>query len=321
MNRCLHEPRAMTMHPNAEALRHKRHGVWLSWSRAAVSARVESVVAGLRERGVAAGSLVVASGDYTPGLALFAVAATRLGATALPLSPAIAPPDLVAWLAGHAPALVFLGDRNGLAGWRTALRQAGRDGDVVVDFHLPWGRPRVADFTFAGELLGDLDADAAPARPDRDVLWVEEGTEWGEGLAIVLSALAEGRAVAFPENRAAAHRDRAEIQPTAIALSPDRLAGLQAELTARLLTGGTIAFRVTRWALEAGRAGRSGWLHRPTQRSLRRPFGLAGLRHLVVDGPRRTAAGDDLLAGLGIVAGHGGDADPAQSTQSARVFA
>ena len=301
------DPALAAPDPSAEAMRHRRRGVWLSWSRAAVSARVERLAAGLRVRGLGAGSAVVVSGDYTPSLVLFVAAATRLGAAVIPLPPGIARPELAAWLGGHAPALVFLGGRDALGVWGAALQQAERSSDIVVDVHLPWGQPVGADFAFAAELLGDLETDAVLARPDRNVLWIEEGTEWTEGLPYILRAAAEGRSLAFPESRAAAHRDRAAIQPGAIAISPDRHAALVGDLAGRLPAGGTIAARLTRWALGAGRAGRERWYHRPVLHSLRRAFGLAGLRHLVVVGPRRGAspgAAGDLLTSLGIVAGY-----------------
>jgi len=284
--------------PQAEALRHKRRGVWLAWSWAEVLAQADQLGEALRSRGVGAGSVVAVSGEYAPTLALVAIAATHLGADVRTVPTQLGRVALAEWVAKHRPALVFLGQRNQVGPWRAALDRAALAAPLVLDAQLPWGHPGSAGFTPAGDLLGA--AGGVPARNSSDVLWIEEATDWADGLSYILQAAASGRAIAFPESRLAAHRDRRETQPVAAAVSPPHQAALSADLAARLPTGPGVAARLTRAALEAGRGGRAGWPQRWLLRRLRRPYGLARLRELIVVGADGQEAADDLFAALGI---------------------
>jgi hypothetical protein len=215
---------------------------------------------------------------------------------------------LVAWLAGNSPDLVFLGLRELLGTWRTALGRAGRAVSIVADFHLPWGHASDAGFSFVADVLGPTERGAALARPSSEVLWIEESTDWADGLSHLLHAAVSGRALAFPESRVAAGRDRSEMQPAAMALSPDHHTALSRDLAARLPTGRTLAARLTRLALNAGREGRTRWYHRRLLARIRRPFGLARLHELTVVGgdghPATTEEAADLFVALGISPGY-----------------
>lgn len=289
---------AAARHPRAAALRHKRRGVWRAWSWADVIGRADRLGEALRARGVGAGAVVAVSGDYAPGLLLVAIAATHLGAQVLtaPTQPGRA--ALAAFVGQHRPALVFLGLRNNVGAWRAALDQADLASPLVVDSRLPWGHPGSAGFTPLDDLLGEIGG--TPTRAASDVLWIEEATDWADGLSYILRAAASGRPLAFPESRLAVHRDRRETQPVAVAVSPPRQAALSAGLAERLPTGRGVAARLTRAALEAGRGGRPGWRHRWLLRRLRQPYGLARLRELIVVGAGGPEAAGDLFAALGI---------------------
>lgn len=294
--------------PQAEALRHKRHGAWLAWSWSDLATQVERLGQTLRARGLGAQSLVVVSGQYAPNLLLFALAAVRQEAwvTAVPAASNAA--TLAGWLERSGPDLVFLGARDQVVPWGRALARAGRTAAIVVDDQLPWDHPSGAGFSFAGDLLGPAAPAAAPARPTPDALWIEDSTDWVDGLGYLLHALASGRPLAFPESRQAASRDRREAQPTAMALSPARHAALSQELAVRLPSGQAFAARLTRLALAAGRAGRARWHHRLLLARLRRPLGLARLRALTVvgsDGHAVAAGGEgDLFTALGVASGY-----------------
>jgi hypothetical protein len=310
--------------PHAEALRHKRHGVWLSWSWSDLGVRGERLAQALQARGIGAGSLVALSGDYGPNLVLFAIAALRLGARVVTLPVGITRIALAEWLEDANPGLVFLGQRDQLAVWRAVLRQAEREATLVVDFHLPWGHPSGAEFSFAAELLGEPSGGAEPVRPACELLWIEEGTDWGDGLAYIFhAAIASGRAIAFPESRVAAGRDRREVQPVSIALSRAHRAALARDLASRLPTGNGVAARLTRNALAAGQAGRANWPQRWLLRRVRRPFGLARLLDLTVvaaDGDAEAAG--DLFTALGIREGYASPpADAAAPARTGLVFA
>src|SRR5579859_520821 len=69
--------------PQAGALRHKRRGVWRSWSWADVLFQVDRLADALGTRGVGVGAVVAVSGEYGPDLVLIAIAAAQLGADVL----------------------------------------------------------------------------------------------------------------------------------------------------------------------------------------------------------------------------------------------
>jgi hypothetical protein len=293
--------------PHQEALRHKRRGVWFSWSWSDLVTNSDRLAKALLARGIGAGTLVAVSGDYGPNVVLFATAAARVGARVATLPTGITRAALADWLTRESPDLVFLGQRDQLGLWRAALQKAGRQAALVVDFHLPWGHPSAAGYTFAADLLGDAAGGTVARRLTSDVLWIEESTDWPDGLSCILhAAIASGRSLAFPESRAAAARDRREVQPVSIMLSRAHRAALAQHLASRLPTGGSLAARLTRNALAAGQAGHAHWPQRWLLRRLRRPFGLASLRDLTVvagDGDAPQAA-SDLFTAFGIREGY-----------------
>jgi hypothetical protein len=309
---------AAARQPLAEALRHKRRGVWRSWTWSDVLLQVPPLADALRARGVGAGTIVAVSGEYGPDLVLVAIAAAQLGADVrtVPTQPARA--ALAEWVSRYRPVLAYLGQRGQVGAWRAALAQASVSAPLVVDAHLPWGHPGSAGFTPATDLPH---AAGTPSRPASEVLWIEEATDWADGLSYILHAAAAGRPLAFPENRLAAHRDRHETQPVALAVSPAHQAALAADLAARLPTGRGVAARLTGGALAAGRAGRPGWARRWLLRRLRRPFGLARLRELIVVDAAGPAASDDLFAALGITPAHAAPPAGARTPSPGLAFA
>jgi hypothetical protein len=151
------------------------------------------------------------------------------------------------------------------------------------------------------ELLGPPPSGQAEA-PHSPLMWVEEGTEWAEGLYFILRTAARAeRVLAFPETRAAAARDRRSAQPTGFALSAAHYRRLQADLAARLPANGLTA-RALRKALATDRPG---LLDRWLRHRLRRPLGLAGLTEVTVVAADRPATTErDLFVALGITSGH-----------------
>jgi hypothetical protein len=294
--------------PRAAALQYKRRGAWLSWSWADLVAQVERLGRPLAARGIGAQSLVAVSGEYGPNLLVFALAAARQGSGVVTIPTRVDPQTLAEWLTRNRPDLVFLGLREVFGTWRTALGRAGTTATVVADFHLPWGRASDAGFSSVAEVLGATEPHATLARPSSDVLWSEESTDWADGLCYLLHAAASGRTLAFPESRIAAGRDRSEVQPAAMSLSPDHYDALSRDLSARLPTGGTIASRLANLALDAGRRGRTRWYYGRLLARLRRPLGLARLQDLTVVGgdghAASTEATGDLFQALGISPGY-----------------
>jgi AMP-binding enzyme len=296
---------AAARRPHAEAMRHKRHGAWVSWSWSDLATQVEQASGTLQGRHPNA-TLVAVSGAYSPSLLAFALAAARIGAAVVPLPASPPRAALAEFLNGARPDVVFLGSRDQVGTWRAALHEAGQAPEIVADLHLPWGRATAEGVTSIAALLGS--PPRMPRRPATgDVVWIEEGTDWAEGLCYVLHVAAQsGHALAFPESHAAAARDRQETQPAGFALSAAHHARLRGDLAARLPAGGGPAAKLTRLALDAVRTGRATWPHQWVLGRLRRPLGLARLRDLtVVSASGRPAEmDDDLFVALGIRAGH-----------------
>jgi hypothetical protein len=295
---------AAQQEPTAEAVRHKRRGLWLSWSRAALAADSAALAEVLAARGIGPGAIVAVSGDYTPNLLLFALAAARRGAAIVPLPPKLARATLAAWLRDHPVDLAFLGQREQLGAWRAAQRDAARAGQIVVDFHLPWGHPRADGVIAFADLLPGAVRPNGAGRPSPQVVWLEEGTEWPDGLACAMHALAAGRVLAAPESRIAAAGDRRETQPTGFLISAAHRVVLARDLASRLPTGDGLTARLTRLALRPETGSASAPWHRSWLLGrLRRPFGFARLRELTVIGDA-PATGEDVIEALGIRASH-----------------
>jgi hypothetical protein len=292
--------------PNTEALHHKRRGRWRSWSWADVATESEGIVRALRERRIDDRSTVAISGDYAPAIVLFAIAAARAGARVVSVPTSITRPGLADWLRNEPCALAFVGLREQLGTWRAALQEAGCQSDIVVDFHLPWGQPAAAGVTTATDLLGNAVLGRQARSPASEVLWIEEGTNWTGGLEFLLHALGQGATLAFPESLIAAGRDRRETQPARFVLSAAHHVALAHDLATRLPAGQSLAARLTRNALSAGRRGSTHWHQRWLLGRIRRPFGLAHVRELTVVGlsDATPAQSDpvDLFTALGIPA-------------------
>lgn len=287
--------------PEREVFRHKRRGAWESWSRASLLARVEQLGQRFSERRPYP-VLIAVCGEYAPRLLTVALAGARLGAAVVAVPTAATQSLLTAWLQRARPDLVYVGLREQLGAWEAALRQAGQAPIVVADFHLPWGGVKTAAVTSAAELFGRL-PEPPSVRPADRLTWIEEATDWADGLSFVLHVIAEaGGSFAFPESRAAAGRDRRELRPHALALSAAHHVRLQHDLATRLPAGGGPVARLTNAALKAAEGGRADVHHRALLRRIREPLGLSRVDELTVVGAA-TESGIDLFAALGIRAG------------------
>lgn len=113
------------------------------------------------------------------------------------------------------------------------------------------------------------------------MLWVDEGTEWREGLSYLLSRwLEHGEGLAFPETSESAGRDRREIAPTGLLLSAARVEALAGEIEARLPPAGSWRRRLCDWTLANPHQGMRRWL----KERVRRLLGFHRLRRIEVPG-------------------------------------
>lgn len=247
--------------PDHIALRHKRRGQWKGWRWADVLLETERLAAALRAQGLGPQARLAASGAFEPTLLVLALAADAVGAELVLLPPAADASALAAALERARPSHVYLQRRED----RVLL--AGLDaGASVAEVVLPApavaaGRPRRAG---AGRIA-----------------WVEEGSEWPDGLALLLGHwLSGGDSLAFPERLASAGRDRRDVAPTVLLLSHGRLHALAGEIEARLAQPRSWRRRLCEWALRGPRRG----LRRHLQARLHRQFGLQRLDAIVHDG-------------------------------------
>lgn len=295
--------------PKGLALRHKVRGRWVAWDWRAAVGEIERVTAGLRELGVGAASTVVVSGEIGPHLLVVAVAAKVIGAKVVsaPRTPAVEAMRGILMEANVA--LVFTQGRGELAAWLKASPGTMRPrivfDHVTADGHSPhpdvitYATMRALSGPPGWTLAGTLSSRHARTR---ETVWIEETTDWRDGLDHVVAAwLAEGATLVFPEIIAAALRDRRQIRPRRWLASAGALAAAAEDMEARFPSRKSLAGRlVIRTTAAAGRGG----VARLAAALLRRRLGLDRLRMIDVVGGARETADDDrtgrLFRGLGV---------------------
>lgn len=108
-------------------------------------------------------------------------------------------------------------------------------------------------------------------------LWSEEGTQWQNGLTVLLEQwLSRGHSLAFPERPGSARRDRREVAPSGLLLSTEGLQRLAADIESRLAPQGTWRRRLCDWAIARPERG----LRRLIKNLVRRRLGFHNLHFI-----------------------------------------
>ena len=288
--------------PQEIALRHKRRGQWKAWLWADVAREVAHLAAALQQQGFGPGTQLALSGAFEPTLILLALAAKAAQGHARPISRLLAGDELRTALSELLPSHIYVQSREGVTRYIAALGCEPAETVLLSSGSAPRRIGSVRVQPLAGLYAG------GPASPRRLAarrahaaapVWSEEGTEWREGLGLLLRLwLENGHSLAFPESSESASRDRSEVAPTALLLSPARRRGLEEEFESRLAPLGSLRRWVWDWSLEGDSRGLRGQV----QARVRRLFGLQRLQGVVSPLPVRrdpaTAGGVAALDGL-----------------------
>lgn len=258
--------------PTQIALRHRRLGAWKAWRWIDVQHEVERVANGLRQQGFGPGQRLALSGAFEPSLLILALAAHPLGGQSL----------VIGRDSQARPTFAFVQRREDVSHWLGSglaelwpLRLFSAQANVVSN-----GLWQVQPLStlFVGEAPVAQRQGWAQVAED-DVLWVDEGTEWHEGLGHLLSRwLHHGESLAFPETSESAGRDRREIAPTGLLLSAAGVEALAGEIDARLAPPDSWRRRLCDWTLENPHQGLRRWL----KQRVRRLLGFHRLRRIEV---------------------------------------
>ncbi len=264
------------------ALRHRRLGVWRAWRWIDVLREVERHADGLRNQGFGEYSRLALSGAFEPNLLILALAARSLGGRSFSVGCDARGPTLRAHLAALQPDFAFVQRRESVTHWLQACPEQTWPLRIfsAQAVSREVGRWRVLPLAV---LLPGATATAErqswPRAAGEELIWIDEGTEWKDGLTSVLERwLKQGDGLAFPETTGSSLRDRREAAPTSLLLSSARLHSLAGEIEARLAPAGSWRRRLCDWTLADPVHGLRRWI----KSRVRRLLGFQRLRRIDV---------------------------------------
>lgn len=270
-----------SVRPEQVALLHKRRGRWKAWRWTDVADDVARLRDALRQQGFTAESNLVLSGAFEPTLILLALAAASVGGKVHSLPRTATAVELRALLGTAHPTHVYLEHRQGFAK-ALAANDGGPRELVLLSPKLAPQRRGNWRVVPVAELHGESGAESLRLRrhaaSQTATAWVEDSTDWAGGLAHVLGYwLESGEGLAFPESLESAARDRRDISPSALLLSPAGLHGLSGEIESRLAPEGSLRRRLVESILRQPRGG----LRRRLKGRVRGQLGLRRLERVI----------------------------------------
>jgi hypothetical protein len=277
---------------SSPALQEKRRGVWVLRQWRDVVEEVDRLAAGLAALGARPGATVAIDGEIGPRIVLAAAAASALGARLLSIPTRASRQERDRVMDDPSVALVIGRGREVVAEW-VQIAASGRRIPIVFD-HATAGGRAPADGVLTYDALRALAAPAGwrvalPSPPPRRAhpkLWIEESTDWTEGLEAILGVWVQGGfTLALPELLAASDRDRREIAPESWLASAETVERAAARIIERLPLEGTFSATLLGKALDSeSRIGSA--ILRPRLRGL---LGLGALDRIEVGGGDRLA--------------------------------
>ncbi|MBK1867907.1 AMP-binding protein [Aestuariivirga sp. YIM B02566] len=296
------------------ALLHKRRGVWVVRRWADVLEEIDRLAGGLHHLGVSEGSRVAIDGEITARLLLSGAAIRAVGADIVSVPLSASPEELDRVVADPTISLVIGQGRETVEEWSEATRNR-REVPIVFDHATPDSQPprhgivTLPLLKMLGKPFGwAKSVDRKPTDTKLPVTWVEESTEWADGLDIVLDHwVSSGEPLALPELLAAATRDRREIAPQRWIASGSRLHQNDAAIRERLPARKSLSGWLVGGALKGGAAP---WFAL-TRALLRNRLGFRRL--IAITAPAETSS-PGLFGGLGLAFDNLG-----QPVQPARV--
>ncbi|TBV01802.1 AMP-binding protein [Phytopseudomonas dryadis] len=275
-----HVRRWAAQRPLEIALRHRRRGIWKAWRWIDVLREVERKAAALRQQGFGAGSRLAVSGAYEPTLLLLALAAKQLGGHTQSISRYSQGEALRRQvLAGRAD-FAFVQRREQAAAWLAIATDDSRPLTLFCAQPIAATQGRWRTVPLSALIEGQPSTDSQGWRQAyrEPASWCDEGSEWADGLRVLLQHWLEGgQGLAFPESSESAARDRREIAPVTLLLSPPRLQRLAAEIEARLAPAGSWRRRLCDWTQRAPGRGVRRWI----KARVRRLLGFQRLQRIV----------------------------------------
>ncbi|MGE8415883.1 MAG: AMP-binding protein [Pseudomonas sp.] len=254
--------------PLHNALRHKRQGHWYGWRWIDVLRDVERLADSLRQHGLDHRSRLVLSGPFEPDLLLLALAAQSLGAEVASIDDQLPPDGLRQCLWRLRPSHVLVDTSQQLQDW-LAASDNGVAPRLLIVRHPGLGPVGLRRSWLAfSELAGSRGGSRCHVHWCRLAnavqLWSEEGTHWQGGLEVLLGQwLGSGHSLAFPESRRSAARDRRQVAPSGLLLSPPRLQRLAEEIEGYLAPRDSWRQRLWAWAASHPHSARARLLEHP----------------------------------------------------------